>query len=164
MEEAAVLLLCLLCLPLWLLQFLWWVNKLWTCIDVIFYNVCGVCIFSWFADTMKYVIQCGVCWEIIYWQCRLRCKIHTCCCQGFLSKHEQIPPCLWAVCVLFQLGDSEVQFSRAANVITFVGQTITGCLCLKRIFFNVKLNQSQIFVPLGSLPCFSTTVVTNDGF
>ncbi len=40
-------------------------------------------------QTLEYAVQCGVCWEVIYWQCRLPCKIHTCCCQGFLSKHEQ---------------------------------------------------------------------------
>lgn len=40
-------------------------------------------------QTLKYAVQRGVCWEVIYWQCRLQCKIHTCCCQGFLSKHEQ---------------------------------------------------------------------------
>lgn len=51
--------------------------------------ICVICIFSCYKDTVKYVVQCGICWEVIYWQWSLRCKIHTCCCQGFLSKYEQ---------------------------------------------------------------------------
>lgn len=39
----------------------------------------GACFFSWFADPVKYAVQHGICSEVIYWQCRLRCKIHTCC-------------------------------------------------------------------------------------
>lgn len=79
--------------------------------------ICVVCIFSCYKDTVKYVVQCGICWEVIYWQWRLRCKIHTCCCQGILSNMSKIkwaaPRWLWAVCMLVQLAASDVQFPNS---------------------------------------------------
>lgn len=115
-------------------------------ITVVLLMMCGVCIFSWFADTVKYALQCDICLEDIYWQCRLWCKIHTCRCQGLLSKYEQneiaAPLWLWAVCVLFQLGDSEVPFLAAANVIIPAGLSLAACSYTK---YSFKLNQSQIF-------------------
>lgn len=78
LEKAAVSLLLSLP-PLVLLQFLWWVNKPWTLGLLCFIKTCGGSMFSWFADLVKYTVQQGICSEVIYWQCRLRCKIHTCC-------------------------------------------------------------------------------------
>lgn len=115
----------------------------------------GVCIFSWFADTMKYAVQCGICWEVIYWQCRLRCKIHTCCCQGFLSKYEPLHHGSELFVCCFSWVSQRCNFLTAANVITAAGQTVTGCLCIYRIFITVEVNQIKIFVCHGAIFCTS---------
>lgn len=127
-----------------------------------FFTTRGVCIFSWFADTVKYGVQCGICWEVIYWQCRLRCKIHTCCCQGFLLKYEPLHRGSELFVCCFSWVSQRCNFLTAANVITAAGQTVTGCLCVYRIFINVEVNQTEIFVCSGAMFC--TSVAISDWF
>lgn len=129
---------------------------------VLFFTMRGVCIFSWFADTVKYGVQCGICWGVIYWQCRLRCKIHTCCCQSFLLKYESLHCGSELFVCCFSWVSQRCNFLTAANVITAAGQTVTGCLCIYRIFINVEVNQTEVFVCRGAMFC--TLVVINDWF